>query len=130
VNRAPAALSGTSLEVIAPKGCALPFAPLEPTAPPPSPPGRTEVLPRPARPGTADEAAALSLEQYASLCVEIAADPGKAEAVLRRYHLTAEQREAIDAYWLRRMATDPTVWLAFDRASSTYRTFYLAQRAK
>jgi hypothetical protein len=72
----------------------------------------------------------LSLEQYASLCVELAVVPGESEEVLRRYQITAEQRKALDDHWQRRIAADPTVWMAFDRAYAAYKAWFVASRGR
>ncbi|WP_159396911.1 hypothetical protein [Sorangium cellulosum] len=54
-------------------------------------------------------AAALSLEQYASLCAELAASPGDAEALFARYGLgQPEARLAVDSAWRDRLARDPS----------------------
>lgn len=190
VKRAPAALSGTSMAVVVPKGPMLPFggAPagssahtaarpsaeaspwaadvvgtfdgVLPRAEPAVPfdPGATPSL-KPASAGeslaklagnptgtidktTAPPAAPLpfapaeppplgfSIQQYASLCVEIATAPDQVEAALLRYRITAEQRKTLDAYWQGRIAADPTVWMSFDRAYTAYKDWFAPSRGK
>jgi hypothetical protein len=72
-------------------------------------------------------APALTLEQYASLCVEIAAAPARMAEISMRYGLTDEQRGRADAYWRARMAAEPEVAAAWNRAYATYRQ-WLSQR--
>jgi hypothetical protein len=93
---------------VAPTGKPLPFNAVSDSAPP----------------------APLSLEQYASLCVEIAAEPAKLDETLLRYRITAEQRTALDAYWRRRFAAEGQLWLAFDRAYAAYKKWLAASRAE
>lgn len=191
VKRAPAVLSGTSMAVVVPKGPMLPFGGVPagssahtaarpsaeaspwaadvvgtfdgvlPRAEPAVPfdPGATPSL-KPASAGeslaklagnptgtidktTAPPAAPLpfaapaeppplgfSIQQYASLCVEIATAPDQVEAALLRYRITAEQRKTLDAYWQGRIAADPTVWMSFDRAYTAYKDWFAPSRGK
>ncbi|HTN86644.1 MAG TPA: hypothetical protein VL242_23250 [Sorangium sp.] len=87
-------LTGTHPTSAAPAEAPLPFsssaraAPVPPPASPPVP--------------------ALSLEQYATLCAELAAAPGNAEALFARYGLIQpEARVAVDRFWRDRLARDP-----------------------
>jgi hypothetical protein len=130
VKRAPAALSGTSLEVIAPKRSALPFAHFTATTPLPPPSGASSGPPSLDRSPEPPEPGRLSLEQYASLCVELAADPAKNGETLRRYQLTPDQHKEVAEHWQGRIAAEPAVWMAFDRASTAYRTWFLASRSR
>jgi hypothetical protein len=70
----------------------------------------------------------LSVEQYASLCVELAVESAKADEVLRRYRLTPDERKALDEHWRRQFATQATVWMAYDRAYAAYKKWFLASR--
>src|SRR5262249_43092004 len=76
----------------APSGDALPFRPAPPTAP------------------------ALSLDEYASLCAELAAFPDAIEAIFGRYGLrSAQDRRAVDLSWQERLHQNPvefTAWQA------------------
>jgi hypothetical protein len=69
----------------------------------------------------------LTLEQYASLCVEFAATPGQAKEIASRYGLTQEQWANVNAYWVGRMSSEPAVRAAWERACVTYRQ-WLMQR--
>jgi hypothetical protein len=70
------------------------------------------------------------VEQYASLGVDLAADPARADETLRRYHLSPEQKRALDAEWHARFARDPGSWLAWDRATKTYLAWIAGQKGK
>jgi hypothetical protein len=116
VKRAPAALTGTSLGFVAPKGPALPFAAATPAAPPPKAKAPVVSVPQ------------LSLEQYASLCVELELDPTKTEETLGRYRLSADQRKALDEAWQPRVASDPTLHTAFNAACAAYKAWLVSSR--
>jgi hypothetical protein len=121
VKRPPAALSGTSMAVIAPKGPALPFQHgAQGGAPASAAPAQA---PEPPAPGK------LTLEQYASLCVELGVEGAKAEEVLKRYGLTADQGRAVDEHWKAKVAADPAARAAFDRAYEAYRAWLHASRS-
>ncbi len=150
-------LRGTSMAVDVPARAALPFAQGSSTlrsagdapAPPAEPPRprahsdlretsavffapRSQAMPfsttAPAPPRA--DTSTLTVEQYASLCVDLAVDPGRAAETLRRYHLTPEQKQAIDAEWQARFARDATSWQAWDRAYKTYHAWIVGQRGK
>ncbi|APR88193.1 Fe-S oxidoreductase [Minicystis rosea] len=74
--------------------------------------------------------AGLSLQQYASLCVELAVVPAEAGETLHRYRITAEQRKALDEYWQGRMSADPMVRATFDQAHAAYEAWFVASRAR
>ncbi|WP_437977838.1 hypothetical protein WMF11_14130 [Sorangium sp. So ce295] len=102
-------LTGTHPTSGAPSGAPLPFAsgpraaPAAPSAPPPTP--------------------ALSLEQYASLCADLAASPGDAEALFARYGLgRPEERAAVDAFWRDRLARDPAAHRRWQELYSQHRS--------
>jgi hypothetical protein len=159
VKRAPAALSGTSMGFVAPKGPALPFqkdaalpARADPQRAPPSHASAESTSagspsPKPAEPAPpaataptiADPAApapiaapaapvALTLEQYASLCVELTGEGANAGEVLHRYGLTVEQGRAVDTHWKAQVAADPAARAAYDRAYNAYRAWLLSAR--
>jgi hypothetical protein len=106
--RPPSKLSGTVDASAAPAGPQLPFAKA------PEPPGPS----------------GLSLEQYASLCVELALEPAKADETLLRYQLTSEQRKALDTHWQGRIAAEPSVWMRFDQAYAAYQKWCVASRKR
>jgi hypothetical protein len=110
--RAPSDLRETSAVFFSPQSQAMPFSTKTPAAPPPA------------------EISAFTVEQYASLCVDLAADPARADETLRRYHLSPEQRRAIDAEWHARFAREPSAWLAWDRACKTYQAWITANKGK
>lgn len=63
---------------------------------------------------------ALTLEQHASLTVEISMAPARASEVLGRYGLTAERKRVVDAYWREKMTGDAGVKEAWDKAYQAY----------
>ncbi|MFS8067980.1 MAG: hypothetical protein ACMG6S_16625, partial [Byssovorax sp.] len=65
----------------------------------------------------------LSVEQYASLHVELAALPGRSTEVLDRYRITEEQRHRLDAHWTARMATEPALRQAWEGACAAYKAW-------
>ncbi|WP_437682418.1 hypothetical protein [Sorangium sp. So ce131] len=111
------------------QGTVLPFAQ-------PAKPAQAPRAPEPARPAQGPPAVApsgaagpssptLSLEQYASLCVELSLHPGRTDETLKRYRITEEQRARLDAYWQARIAGDPGVASAWKRAYVFYRDWLL-----
>ncbi|WP_437316073.1 hypothetical protein [Sorangium sp. So ce385] len=62
----------------------------------------------------------LSLERYAVLCVDLRRFPEQGSEILRRHGLTAEQRADLDTHWHKRMAEEPAVRLAWERACEAY----------
>jgi hypothetical protein len=100
-----------------------------PFAQAPVPAGSSTGL-RPAEPGSASYPAGLSLEQYASLCVELAVEPAKAAETLLRYRLDAEQKRALDDHWQRRIHAEPGARARFDQAYTAYQQWYVASRQR
>jgi hypothetical protein len=107
--RALSELGGTLDATVAPPDAPVPF---KPAAPATAPPG------------------GLSLEQYASLLVELAVEPAKTDEILRRYRITAEQRGEVEDYWQGRIGADTKTWMAFDRAYAAYRAWFVTAREK
>lgn len=66
---------------------------------------------------------ALTVEQYASLCVDLELAPHNAAEVLRRYGLTAEGKRTLDEGWARVFAEQPARRAAFEHAKATYRAW-------
>lgn len=87
--------------------------------PPPAPTTRTTET---------TESPPITIEQYASLCVELSAAPAKATEIMRRYGLTPEQATAVDAYWKSRVGAEPVTRAAFDRAYAAYKAWFTAPR--
>ena len=108
--RAPSDLRETSAVFFAPGSQAMPFSTKTPAAAPPA------------------ETSALTVEQYASLCVDLTANPAHAVETLRRYHLSPEQKCTIDAEWHARFAREPSAWLAWDRACKTYQAWIAGKK--
>jgi hypothetical protein len=79
--------------------------------------------------GSLRAAAPLTLEQYASLCVELADAPGRTEETLARYRITAAERERMDRSYEERFPREPALRAAWERACATYRD-WLARSAR
>ncbi|MGK4002275.1 hypothetical protein WMF31_06610 [Sorangium sp. So ce1036] len=105
VNRAPEALTRTSLSLAIPRGPALPFAkePSGVTAPSAVAPatGSPWRFPSPLPP--------LTLVQHASLTRELVLEPWKSDEILRRYCISAAEKERLDAHFRQRFAEDPSL---------------------
>ena len=70
----------------------------------------------------------LTLQQHASLCVELAEAPERAAEIFGRYRVTAAQKEQMEA-WLRdRFAREPSLRDAWNHAYVTYRDWLAQQR--
>jgi hypothetical protein len=89
------------------------------------PPGGTSMpfhpSPHKAAANSAVEAPEFTLEQYASLCVEVAHSPLRLEFTLSRYRITPEQRAALDSHWRARFMREPALRAAFAQAFAAYR---------
>ena len=117
MTRAPAALSGTSMDFGAIRAAVLPFAPAA-SASPPGPPRGAELapgeplwstVPRPS-PASAPPAPSptLTLQQYASLCAELAVFPDRTEAIFQQYGLgNLPDRVAVGLAWQERLRHNP-----------------------
>jgi hypothetical protein len=62
------------------------------------------------------------IERYAALCVDATEAGVGHHELLRKYGLTAARKLALDTYWTQKMAEDPAVWLAWDRACAARRS--------
>ena len=150
--RAPAELADTSLLLDIPRGLVLPFSPSaraggpEPKPAPkglaggtsravdvprgPAVPFLAPVKSKSSSPGAASAAPRLTLEQHASLSVEVAAAPERFVATLARYRLTPVQKRETDIYYGERFAADPSLREAWDLACRTYREWFLEQSGR
>lgn len=114
-KRAPAGLGGTALALDAPRGPALPFG------------AAAKAEQRPAPPPAASPPAALTIEQYASFCVELEIYADRPAEVLARYRLTAADRAALDEHYRQVFAQRPMESLTFQRACASYKAWLQAQ---
>jgi hypothetical protein len=113
-------IDGTQIGSAEPAGPALPFAP--PAAPEPAPVSAPPSAPAAASPR-------LSLEQYARLCVELAAYPAHRAEVLRRYDIDQQQGAQTEAHWSARMNADPTLRKAWEAHCAAHQAWlHHAQR--
>ncbi len=74
----------------------------------------------------AAQAPTLSIERYASLCVELTAAPVSSAQTRRRYQLTEPEWLTLDAHWKARLSREPEVRAAWESACAAYRA-WLAQ---
>jgi hypothetical protein len=145
IVRPPAALAATSLGAVAPVGSVMPFstadkltgdaferavAHAEGVAGPRPAPARpavgsetvgvgTDAAGRALPPGLPD----LTVEQYASLSVELKLAPDRVEATLARYGLSTPRRDALDAHWKARFAADPPLRMTFAARYAKYAAY-------
>ncbi len=67
----------------------------------------------------------LTLEQYASLCVEIAVFPQQVEAIFQRYGLVSQsQRLTMDLAWKERLRRDSTEYGKWHRLYQRYQAYW------
>jgi hypothetical protein len=66
----------------------------------------------------------LSLEQHASLHVELAQHPARKDAILQRYNITPEQQAVVDEDWRDRMTRDPALREAWHHAHAAYAAWF------
>lgn len=103
---------GTQDSSEAPSGPALPFAP-------PAPPkGPVPTIP------------ALTLEQYASLCVELDAVQCDRPDILRKYRLNDEQARKLQAHWRAKFVVEPKLKAQWQQACAAYEAWLLRARPK
>lgn len=142
-NQPARLLGATALSVDVPQGPALPFTGGNTGATPVGSKGsklaQTSVFelpahlrPKPAAapppaPAEPQAAAMLTLQQYASLFVELAMAPDRAAQILARYRLTPQQRESLDGHFQGRFAADPGLRAEWEQACATYRAWLVTQ---
>jgi hypothetical protein len=85
-----------------------------------APPAEARPAPATLPPATPTDAPALTLEQHASLSLELVLSPEKSAEILARYRLTRESKEALDAHWRARIAKEPALRDAWQRAYAAY----------
>lgn len=84
-------------------------------APPPPPPPAAERL---------------TLEQYASLCVEIALAPAREIEALARYRITPREKVLTDEYYRDRIAASPEVRVAWERSFQSYQAWLQSRQGR
>ncbi len=106
----------TPIPPLRPKGPALPFRPV--SAQDPSPAPATPPAPPPA----------LTIEQYASLCAELAATPYQADAIFQRYGLeSTRERLDVDLGWQERLRRAPNEHRAWQDLYNRYHAYWVEQ---
>ncbi|MDI1482515.1 hypothetical protein [Polyangium sp. y55x31] len=91
----------------------------EPPTTVPAPPPRVEPEPRLPPP-------ALTLEQHASLTVELAMAPDKRAEILARYRITPEQKSELDRHYERLVQRDASKHAAWHAAYRTYHAWLVS----
>jgi hypothetical protein len=71
----------------------------------------------------------LTLEQYASLRVELDRAPESASVALRRYGVADDARDTLDTHWKARFAADPALRMSFAQKCAEY-VAWLEARAR
>jgi hypothetical protein len=140
--RPPAYLASTVLGSSAPAAAAMPFSAPSGSAHADSVQGPAESRRESVGSGTVaamgDEGAAaapppgivaLTLEQYASLRIELEGAPDRIPAILGRYGLPPDGRAALDAHWKARFTADPVLRMTFARAYANYQAWLKANPA-
>jgi hypothetical protein len=124
ITKAPSALRTTGrlpeLNLLKP---ALPFQPA-----PAAPGGPAAGAKTPVPPAAAATPPPLTMEQYASLTIDLLLDPARAQETLHRYRLTPPQKAQLDAAWQARFAANPSARTGFDAACAAYRAWRLQNR--
>jgi hypothetical protein len=70
----------------------------------------------------------LTLEQYASLCSEIAVFPQQADAIFQRYGLGSQRdRPSVDRAWRERLRRDPSLYRDWQDLYQRYQEYWTAQ---
>lgn len=65
----------------------------------------------------------LTLEQHASMCVEIALGPARVAETLARYRITPQEKVLIDRYYRDRVAASAEVRAAWERSYQSYQVW-------
>lgn len=103
----------------------IPSAPALPFQPSATPPPRAKES-EPSSPPSG-QGIPLTLEQHASLCVEIALHPERVAETLARYRLTPNTKDLVDAHYKTAALASPEVRAAWDRAYETYHAWLLTK---
>ncbi len=65
----------------------------------------------------------LTLEQHASLCVELALAPARAAETLARYRITPQEKTLVDQYYRDSIAASPEARASWERSYQSYHTW-------
>ncbi len=132
---AHACLSATSLTLQLPRELLKAAASAKRPAVPPAA-ERTDSSRAPARASTAAPPPAsspvppLTIEQYASLCVDLLAASDKTAEVLARYRLTPDAKRSLDAHYRERFAASPAAREAWESARRAYESWLRSTSGK
>jgi hypothetical protein len=71
----------------------------------------------------------LSLEQYASLCAEVAMQPKQSDEIMRRYNVVNKAvRRALDEHWEAQLASSPEMFARYNQAVMSHAALARSQR--
>ena len=101
----------------------------------PRPPGRPAEPPRASSGGPSPvspqaQAPGLTLQQYASLTVDIELNPAQTADILRRYGAHEEGKRALDEQWAQVLGDQPARRAAFEEAKAYYRAWLSGRSSK
>jgi hypothetical protein len=77
-----------------------------------------------------EDAASLTLEQHASLHVELTLHPEQKSQTLRRYGLSIEQHARLDTVWQAKVAKDAALRASWEQACAQYRAWILRNKRR
>jgi hypothetical protein len=115
-------VGGTQHTSEEPAGAAMPFEASRTTL------ERFPIVAPPRPPDPAAGAAALTLEQYASLCVELDAEQSNRPEILGRYRISEEQARKLEAHWRAKFAVEPSLKAQWQQAYAAYEAWLLSAR--
>jgi hypothetical protein len=84
----------------------------------------------PAPPPAAPFAPGLTLEQHASMCVEIALSPARVAETLARYRITPQEKVLIDRHYRDRVAASAEVRAAWERSYQSYQVWLQSNQGR
>jgi len=96
----------------------------------PEPTRDSDPGPMPGPPATPIDAASLTLEQHASLHVELALHPAQKVQTLRRYGFSVEQYARLDTALQAKIAQDAALRTSWEQACAQYRTWILRNKQR
>jgi hypothetical protein len=71
----------------------------------------------------------LTLEQYASLCVDLRSEPERRAETCARYSVQDDaQQQALDRHWSQRFEADPALRVRWERACGYYAAWRTGRR--
>jgi hypothetical protein len=115
-------------ELLAAVRAVLSSSPHRATSSPAIAPRITSALPAPSKPPAWLPEPSLTLEQHASLCVELATNPERAPEIFARYRLTPDTKAQLDEHYRKLVSASPEARLAWNQAYKTYHEWLSSSR--